>query len=68
MDFSFSTATMVTRTLLDVMLCLHCLSCLIKEVEVFGNQFHEVAKRKILAHAGDRNPVAELASISVNDV
>jgi len=50
------------------MLYVHCLSCLIKEVEVFGNQSHEVAKRKIPAHAGDRTPVAELVSISVHDV
>jgi hypothetical protein len=68
MGFCFSTATMITRTRLDVMLHVHCLSCLIKEVEVFGNQSHEVAKRKIPTHAGDRTPVAELASISVYDV
>jgi len=68
--FCFSIATMVTRTRLDVTLYVyvHCLSCLIKEMEVFGNQTREVAKRKIHAHSGDRTPVAELASISVHDV
>jgi len=51
-----------------VILYAHCLSYLIKEMEVFGNQSHEVAERKISAHAGDRTPVAELASICVRDV
>ena len=37
-------------------------------MELFGDQFHEVAKRKIHAHSGDQTPVAELASISVHDV
>jgi hypothetical protein len=37
-------------------------------MEVFGNQSHEVAKRKIPAHAGDRTPVAELVSVSAHDV
>ena len=60
MHFCFSTATMVTRTPLDVTLHVHCLSCLIEEMEVFGNQSHEVAKKKIPAHAGDRTPVAKL--------
>ena len=62
-----STSTIVTRTRLDVTLYVHCLFCLIKEMEVPGNQSHEMAKRKIHAHAGYRTPVPELASISVHD-
>jgi hypothetical protein len=68
MHFCFSIATIVTRACLDVTLYVHCLSCLIKEMEVFGNQSHKVAKRKIPAHAGDLTPAAELASISIRDV
>ena len=55
MHFCFSTATTVTRTRLDVTLYVHCLSCLIKEMEVFGNQYHEVAKKNSCTFQGSNS-------------
>jgi hypothetical protein len=35
---------------------------------VLQNQSHELAKRKIPAHAGDRMPVVDLSSISQSPI